>query len=60
MRTDSGMNDTLNLGFMHYTTAVSLEMSDEPDFARARIFGESFKVITVDKSAVDFPGIISH
>ncbi|TWJ10916.1 hypothetical protein JN06_02641 [Bacteroides zoogleoformans] len=34
MRTDSGMNDTLSLGFMHYTTAVSLEMSDEP-FKRA-------------------------
>ncbi len=32
MRTDSGMNDTLSLGFMHYTTAVSLEMSDEPFF----------------------------
>ncbi len=30
MRTDSGMNDTLSLGFMNYTTAVSLEMSDEP------------------------------
>ena len=30
MRTDSEMNDILSLGFMHYTTAVSLEMSDEP------------------------------
>ena len=31
MRTDSGVNDILSLGFMHYTNAVSLEMSDEPN-----------------------------
>ena len=32
MPTDSGTNDILSLGFLHYTTAVSREMSDEPDF----------------------------
>ena len=30
MPTDSGTNDILSLGFLHYTTAVSREMSDEP------------------------------
>ena len=30
MRTDSGTNDILSLGFMRYTTAISLQMSDEP------------------------------
>ena len=34
MPTDSGTNDILSLGFLHYTTAVSREMSDEP-----QIFG---------------------
>ena len=28
-----GMKDISNLGYMHCTTAVSLEMSDEPYFA---------------------------
>ena len=32
MPTDSGTNDILSLGFLHYTTAVSREMSDEPIF----------------------------
>ena len=32
MPTDSGTNDILSLGFMHYTTVVSPEMSDEPCF----------------------------
>lgn len=32
MPTDSGTNDILSSGFMHYTTVVSLEMSDEPYF----------------------------
>ena len=32
MPTDSGTNDILSLGFLHYTTAVSREMSDEPFF----------------------------
>ena len=32
MPTDSGTNDILSLGFLHYTTAVSREMSDEPLF----------------------------
>ena len=32
MPTDSGTNDILSLGFLHYTTAVSREMSDEPTF----------------------------
>ena len=32
MPTDSGTNDILSLGFLHYTTAVSLQMSDEPPF----------------------------
>ena len=27
---DSGMSNILNSGFMPYTTAASLEMSDEP------------------------------
>ena len=31
MPTDSGTNDILSLGFLHYTTAVSREMSDEPE-----------------------------
>ena len=31
MPTDSGTNDILSLGFLHYTTAVSREMSDEPN-----------------------------
>lgn len=30
MPTDSETNDILSLDVMHYTTAVSLEMSDEP------------------------------
>ena len=29
---DSGMSNILNSGFMPYTTAASLEMSDEPNF----------------------------
>ena len=28
-----GMKDISNLGYMHCTTAVSLEMSDEPHFS---------------------------
>ena len=36
MPTDSGTNDILSLGFLHYTTAVSREMSDEPDLIRAK------------------------
>ena len=34
MPTDSGTNDILSLGFLHYTTAVSREMSDEPEVVR--------------------------
>ena len=30
MPMDLGMKDISNLGYMHCTTAVSLEMSDEP------------------------------
>ena len=37
MPTDSGTNDILSLGFLHYTTAVSREMSDEPIFGLQRI-----------------------
>ena len=33
---DSGMSNILNSGFMPYTTAASLEMSDEPLFLRSR------------------------
>ena len=36
MPTDSGTNDILSLGFLHYTTAVSREMSDEPNIRQQR------------------------
>ena len=39
MPTDSGTNDILSLGFLHYTTAVSREMSDEPLFYPLCILG---------------------
>ena len=32
MLMDLGMKSTSNCGYMHYTIAVSLEMSDEPFF----------------------------
>ena len=37
------MNDILSLGFMLYTTAVSLEMSDEPSFWL--LIAELYKVL---------------
>ena len=42
MPTDSGTNDILSLGFLHYTTAVSREMSDEPYITRTSLL----KVLT--------------
>ena len=38
MPTDSGTNDILSLGFLHYTTAVSREMSDEPILKDYQLF----------------------
>ena len=32
---DSGMSNILNSGFMPYTTAASLEMSDEPEISQS-------------------------
>ena len=39
MPTDSGTNDILSLGFLHYTTAVSREMSDEPENSPENEYG---------------------
>ena len=36
-----GMKDISNLGYMHCTTAVSLEMSDEPVFILARTYART-------------------
>ena len=41
------MNGILNLDFMHYTTVISLEMSDEPHLAY-----ETNKVINGDADIV--------
>ena len=48
------MNDILSLGFMLYTTAVSLEMSDEPLFFNGSLTGEDLPIdLEVDSLAYD-------
>ena len=39
------MNGILNLDFMHYTTVISLEMSDEPKSFILRIDSETMSAI---------------
>jgi len=41
MHTDSEMTGISRLGSMHYMTAASLEMSDEPLFSMAKITNEN-------------------
>ena len=52
MPTDSGTNDILSLGFLHYTTAVSREMSDEPKLNREAIRLHS---VLVHKAGIRLP-----
>ena len=54
------MNGILNLDFMHYTTVVSLEMSDEPNF-RDKILGKLKKYVKGIKVYADVqnPFVIS-
>ena len=47
------MNGILNLDFMHYTTVISLEMSDEPKiFTHAEYIEKSFSDNPYDLTAV--------